>query len=136
LDWDDWDIDQVGSANDVPLELHPEGQSGLLVILDRVASYPNFFIGFWVLQVPWPHKGVLTALDVERYTPWENQINIVELVSCSDHGRHQLLLSDKLESVGGLTDADGVDPGFLLGDGSLTEVHFSKFARIQLNTGR
>ena len=52
-----------------------------------------------------------------------------------DHGRHKFLLSNSFESVSRLTYPYWVNVSFLLWNSTLTVVHFSKFARIEVYTG-
>lgn len=128
--WHDWNAKQVRSTHNVALELHKEGKSRLLVVVNYAASDTDLLLSLRVSQVPWSNVGVLTTLDAERYAPWENKVQIIEFLSTVDNCGDKFLFSNSFQGVSWLTKSDWVNVSLLLRDGAFTVVHVSEFTGV------
>jgi len=67
---DDGNADQIRLAHDVALEVHEVRQACLVVIVDFVAGYTDFFLCCWVLDVPGSNIRMLALCYSERSFPF------------------------------------------------------------------
>ena len=95
--------EQVWSSNDVSLEFHEVWFLCLDMIVDLLHRAPNFFLSLGVDGVPRSH---LSMVDLQHFiwtVPWEDQVNVIVLLSTLDDTRYDLLMNALLESVSGLS---------------------------------
>jgi hypothetical protein len=86
LDGVDWHLEQVWLSYDVPLKVEEVGMLPLSVPVNSIHCHSDFFA--IVFQIPWSDRTVLRSLNLVRHAPWEDKVEIWELLSCSNDSSH------------------------------------------------
>ena len=134
VDGDHWNVDEVRSSNDVALQGHEIRKARVSVVVDVFARYSDLFPGFGVDHVPRAQVAVFSASDFKRGLPVEDQVDVFKLISLRDNTRNNFVLNALFNRVHRLSHSQRVEVSLLVGNVSLTEVHFSEFPRVGVDT--
>ena len=96
----DLHAEQVWSTDDVSLELHEVWVSCLHVVVDLLHSTSDLFLCLRVNGVPWSDLTVIDLQYFKRAVPWEDQVDVIVLLSPLDDTRNDSFRNALVECVG------------------------------------
>ena len=129
-------IQKVRFAYYVSLKSNEVRQTSVPMVVNFFTGYSNLLLGFWMAHVPRSEVTVFGPCNLERRSPWENKINIIELIAFGDYCRNDLFLYTFLNGVSRLSDSQWVEMTFDVGHCPFSKVHFTKLFRVNINAGR